>query len=461
MAEIRTSSNALLLGAALLLLGGNVRAQDAPNPTEAARHFDRGYLLAQQGSLEAAIAEFRQAYALSPHPSVLYNLGQAYAASGRAVLAVQTLRKYLETADPKTDAERRAQAASLMEYQGQRIGSVALELEPSDAEVSLDGEPVATPTAAPLQITAGVHALTVSRPGYAPRTVRVEIVARQTARHAVRLDPLGSPLRLKVSCAVPDVNVSGDGAPLGQLAHGGELSVSQLPGRLRFERPGFVASERPVPAHLSEVIDCGLRELDPSARLLPVRLDAPSHVQVQVDGRTFRGGRLPEGRHVVTMSGKGIEPAERWIRVTPSQTSITLGAHEATARLVDERDRRRSGQRIAGLVVAGAGLASLAGAGIVYALNQGEYSDWRDDGRTLASRMRAEPSSVSPADWNGLLERENTLRNRDAAAIGLAVLGGALSVTGAALFLTAPAPASSGITLRVGDRAELSVSGRF
>ena len=93
MVEIRTSSNRQLrMLACVLCVAGAARAQEAPNPSEAARHFDRGYLLAQQGSLEAAIAEFKQAYALSPHPSVLYNLGQAYAASGRAVEAVQTLR---------------------------------------------------------------------------------------------------------------------------------------------------------------------------------------------------------------------------------------------------------------------------------------------------------------------------------------------------------------------------------
>src|SRR5687768_9059850 len=101
MDAILTCNSLRGLCLAALLAAPSALAQEKSDPNEAARHFDRGYLLAQQGSLEAAIAEFKQAHALSPHPSVLYNLGQAYAASGRAVEAVQTLRKYLEQADPK------------------------------------------------------------------------------------------------------------------------------------------------------------------------------------------------------------------------------------------------------------------------------------------------------------------------------------------------------------------------
>ena len=41
---------------AVSCFAGAAHAQEPPNPTEAARHFDRGYLLAQQGSLEAAIS---------------------------------------------------------------------------------------------------------------------------------------------------------------------------------------------------------------------------------------------------------------------------------------------------------------------------------------------------------------------------------------------------------------------
>jgi hypothetical protein len=149
------------------------------------------------------------------------------------------------------------------------------------------------------------------------------------------------------------------------------------------------------------------------------------------------------------------------VSVSASQPRITFDAREATERMLDERNRRRSLQRASGLVVAGAGIAGLAGAGIIYALNQGDYADWRDDGRALAERMSAEPSAVSAAEWNGLLERENALRNRDAAALGLAVLGGTLTLTGAALWLTAPPPAVSGITLRVGERSWVGYSGRF
>lgn len=464
MVEILTSNSCrCALVALLLTFAPAARAQDAPNPTEAARHFDRGYLLAQQGSLEAAIAEFKQAYALSPHPTVLYNLGQAYAASGRAVEAVQTLRKYLETADPKTDAERRSQAAALMEYQGQRIGTLELSVEPSGAEVSLDGELLGTaPLAGPLSITAGTHALTVSRLGYTPRTVRVDVVARQAGRQQLKLEPNASSIRVKVSCGVPDVSVIGDGgARVAELPRGGEVVVPEPVRKLRFERAGFVPQERAVPQSPEQVVDCGLTALDPGAQLLPVALEAPPSVLVHVDDQPFRGGKLPPGRHVVQLSGQGVESAERWISLGGAERSFALGAREATDHLIDERARRRTLHRVSALIVGGVGVASLAGSGIVYAVNQGEYDSWRDEGRKLAERMNSDPASVSPGGWNQLLERENTLRNRDATALGLAVLGGALTITGAALWFTAPKPAESGVTLRVGDRTWLGYSGRF
>ncbi len=463
MVEIRIyNSGRARLAALVLCLSGAASAQEATNATEAARHFDRGYLLAQQGSLEAAIAEFKQAHALSPHPSVLYNLGQAYAASGRAVQAVQTLRKYLETADPKLDAERRAQASAVMEYQAQRIGTLELEIEPSGAELSLDAEVVGTaPLPGALSVTAGTHALTVSRAGYTPRTLRIDVVAGQLARQQVKLEPSGAAQRIRVSCGVPDVNVLSGGAVIAHLPRGGEVVSSQPLRTLRFERAGFLPQERAVPDSQEDTVDCGLRDLDPSAKLLPVHLEAPERVQVHIDSFPFRSGKLPPGRHVIALSGRGVEPTERWVSLSASQPKLELDVREATDILVDERNQRRSWQRVSALVVGGVGLASLAGAGVIYAVNQSEYETWRDDGQRLAERMNARSPDVSAGEWNQLLERENALRNRDAAALGLAVLGGALTVTGAALWLTAPAPAETGVTLQVGERAWLGYSGRF
>jgi hypothetical protein len=458
MAAIRTFSSCCAL--VLLVTTGGALAQERTGASEAARHFDRGYLLAQQGSLEAAIAEFKQAYALSPHPSVLYNLGQAYAASGRAVEAVQTLRKYLEQADPTLDSERRAQALSLVDYQSQRIGTLKLEVEPAGAEITLDGEPLGkAPLASPVQLTAGSHGLTVAHAGYTPRSVRVEIVGKASTTTELRLAPSGGATRLTVTCNVPDVQVSGEGIAATRLELGGELVVATPPAELRFARLGFVPTQRAVPADTTLPIDCGLGQPDQRAKLLPVRVEAPPAVSVNVNGQRFQQGKLPPGRHWLSLSGAGIEKSERLIEIS-ARGNVAVDAREPSDAMVAERSSRRKLQLTLALAASAAGVVSLGSAAALYFVNQGAYDDWRDDGNTLAKRMAAD-EPVAAGDWNRLLERENALRNRDAAALGLTVLGGALLTTGAALWLTAPHPATRGVTLRVGKTSWLGYSTPF
>jgi hypothetical protein len=458
MAAIRTFSSCCAL--ALLMTTRAALAQERTDASEAARHFDRGYLLAQQGSLETAIAEFKQAYALSPHPSVLYNLGQAYAASGRAVEAVQTLRKYLEQADPKLDLERRAQALALIDYQGQRIGTLKLEVEPAGAEITLDGEPLGrAPLSSPIQLTAGSHGLTVAHAGYTPRSVRVEIVGKASTATELRLEPSGVATRLTVKCQVPDVQVSGEGLMATRLERGGELVVATPPSELRFARAGFVPAQRSVPADTALPIDCGLGALDRRAKLVPVRVEAPPSVSVNVNGQRFQQGQLPPGRHWLSISGPGIESSDQLIEIG-ARRNISVDAREPGAVMAAERSSRRKLHLTLAIVTSAAGVVSLGSAAALYLVNQGAYEQWREDGSALARRMAAnEP--VAAGDWNRLLERENSLRNRDAASLGLTVLGGALLTTGAALWLTAPRPATSGVTLRVGKTSWLGYSTPF
>ena len=58
MVAILTCNELRGLALAVALTAPSALAQDKPDPNEAARHFDRGYLLAQQGSLEAALARY-------------------------------------------------------------------------------------------------------------------------------------------------------------------------------------------------------------------------------------------------------------------------------------------------------------------------------------------------------------------------------------------------------------------
>src|SRR5438309_7046098 len=87
-------SSALI--AALLIAGPAL----ADARADAKRHFREGMSLIAAGQLERGIAELRQAYAIKPHPDVLYDIAKAYVDLGNIPEAISYFNQYLAT-DPE------------------------------------------------------------------------------------------------------------------------------------------------------------------------------------------------------------------------------------------------------------------------------------------------------------------------------------------------------------------------
>lgn len=68
--------------------------------TEARRRFRQGMALIERGQVDEGVRELEAAYEILPHPNVLYNIGRAYAESGRYPEAVQYFERYLESDPP-------------------------------------------------------------------------------------------------------------------------------------------------------------------------------------------------------------------------------------------------------------------------------------------------------------------------------------------------------------------------
>src|SRR3954469_5907550 len=81
---------------ALLLLSGAARADTR---ADAKRHFREGMSLIAAGQVERGIAELKQAYAIKPHPDVLYDIAKAYVDLGNIPEALSYFRQYVAT-DP-------------------------------------------------------------------------------------------------------------------------------------------------------------------------------------------------------------------------------------------------------------------------------------------------------------------------------------------------------------------------
>src|SRR6266404_9999542 len=71
----------------------------ADSRADAKRHFREGMSLIAAGQVERGIAELKQAYAIKPHPDVLYDIAKAYVEMGNIPEALSYFRQYVAT-DP-------------------------------------------------------------------------------------------------------------------------------------------------------------------------------------------------------------------------------------------------------------------------------------------------------------------------------------------------------------------------
>jgi iron complex outermembrane recepter protein len=88
---------------ALLLCSAAARADSR---VEARRHFKTGMALIAEGRTDEGVAELLEAYAVRPHPNVLFNVARAYESAGRLSEAATYYRRYLEADPPDAPAVR-------------------------------------------------------------------------------------------------------------------------------------------------------------------------------------------------------------------------------------------------------------------------------------------------------------------------------------------------------------------
>ncbi|MGZ6142903.1 MAG: TonB-dependent receptor domain-containing protein [Myxococcales bacterium] len=127
---MKTRLSALL---AALLLAGPVLA-DAR--ADAKRHFREGMSLIAAGQLERGIAELKQAYAIKPHPDVLYDIAKAYVDLGNIPDAISYFRQYLAT-----DPEDKEQVQSVVARLQTAISAAAAQPAPAAPAAPAAGQP--------------------------------------------------------------------------------------------------------------------------------------------------------------------------------------------------------------------------------------------------------------------------------------------------------------------------------
>jgi hypothetical protein len=406
------------------------------NPTaEAKESFERGYALFQRGDFEAAAALFERAHTLRPNYSVLYNLAQAYASSGQFVLAVNAFERYLSDGGAEIPEERRKTVESAIRYYGSRIGALELVVTPAGAEVAVDGRGVGVaPIRSSVRVNAGPHVVTATLPHHAPAVRSVTVTGGTSSR--VELTLVRERLvDFHIACGVPNVVLSVNGEPLPPAA-ARVLRLPQAQQEFEFRRAGYLPQLFTLtPEGVGPVtLRCDL-QLDPTLPDHPsLRVKHPLGTRVRIDGAPFRSGAVGSGKHVIEVTGPGY---------TPLRTELSLKPRERrVVELVPERSRRereRAAERAMNLrhtiayVLGGSGLVAGTVAAVLFVANDGSHDDWKRDNREFIDRFNADPRSVSASELDALIERENSIRDRDMLAVNLAVAGGAALVGAAVL----------------------------
>jgi hypothetical protein len=190
---MRTLLTALLI----LSLASPVLAENQSR--EAAKHFQRGVDLYNDGDFRGALVEFKKAYSTWPRANVLYDIGQTEYQLLDYASALRTMERYL--AETGSTAPHRQDVEASVEILRGRVGRVAVTSE-SGCDVTVDDQPAGTtPLDGPVLVSVGQRKIAVNCSGQRSVAKRVEVAAGETL--PVELRPAPMPGNLLRAATVP------------------------------------------------------------------------------------------------------------------------------------------------------------------------------------------------------------------------------------------------------------------
>jgi hypothetical protein len=184
----------LSLAVVLFALAPGRRAGADRATDRAAEHFSLAESAERRGDWQSAIYEYKAAYAIKPHPSVLYNIATNYERLGDFEAAAEYFEHYLEGAHDAPDRteveghvrELRGKAEAMRRDRpraGTGTGTLVVLTNVSGADVIVDGQAVGT-TPLERSLPAGPHRVEIRRAGLAP--VRREVIVSALDRVEIR-----------------------------------------------------------------------------------------------------------------------------------------------------------------------------------------------------------------------------------------------------------------------------------
>jgi copper chaperone CopZ len=249
-------------------------AGDTPEGTlEARRHFKVGIRLYQDTNYAGALVEFEAAYAAKPGPGSLQNVALCQKALFRYREAAATLEQLLaQHAAELSEGEKKAVTDAITELHG-LVGSIVVDVDPSDAKVTLDGRALApSELHVPVEVNVGEHSVVADAAGYA-RLARVVSVASGQEAVPVELKLKATDGFLSVVASDPRAAIAVDGVTRAFQAWKGGVKPDE-DHLIQVFREGYESYESTVKVELGETLEV---HADLGARIAGAPLEsAPS-----------------------------------------------------------------------------------------------------------------------------------------------------------------------------------------
>ena len=398
-----TAVAALTFVCAFAPASANAQSESARN--EARERFDRGLRLVNQNDNEGALAEFRRAYELVPHPILLYNLGLVLAASGRPVDAVEAFDSLL-AAPGNLDAERLARARDERARQLSRIGG---DRAGGERRRRLDrarrrGNGQSAPAGAAQDGERRTHRRG-RRTG--PRAAQAKGECRRAnarARRAFAHRNQGKPAQLEIQSRIPEAEVWIDGDLVGHTPLGASVALAPGAREVEVRRAGYVSAKQAV--NLGPGSPAGS-----SSRRHPTRLRSHARAacwRFQSASRTpwcsWTASRVARiralcGSHTASTQSGGTReflPIQRTVTVPKAaNTSVTIELEPTPEKRADYRSATVT-QRTWGYIATGTGAAITLGSLGFVIWNASEEADAKDHFDAEAQKRSPAANATAP-----------------------------------------------------------------
>lgn len=223
---------------------------DVPAPKDPAALKAEGDRAMDALRFEEALRWYDASYAIKADPALLFNQGRALEGLGRLPEALAKLEDFDRAATPELRRKVGEALKTHLDEVRARVATLIVEGAPEGATIRMGDRIIGTAPLAPIKVNAGRARIEVSREGFLPDIVDVDLAGGRPSTVTVSLTRRDQSGTLLVRSPVPGAFVYVDDKKLGQVPV--ELKLPPGPHLVRVEHAGYETAESRVEIRTAE-----------------------------------------------------------------------------------------------------------------------------------------------------------------------------------------------------------------